>query len=154
MKIKLLFYIVISSITLYIISSCSADEIILDKVRYIPQSPDDFQNNWHWGKSIKAMQEKNEFIFVTGKIDTTSEIPPIEIAFISINRKTIQLNLIRRTIENNQVIEKYSGNGYDLLFICEIKQEADNSHFSKGHLIIKKKKIKSEYEIFGEQGYY
>ena len=144
----------ILSIVLCVITSCSHNEIVLDKVSYIPYEYDYFHSKMHFGKERKAMEEKNEFIFETGKIDTTSESPPIEMGFISINHQTIQLALIRRNIQKDLVNEEYAGFGYELLVTYTIKQEVTNSKFSKGHLIIKHGKSKSAYDVVCEHGYF
>jgi len=142
------------SIVLCAISSCSSHEIVLDKVSYIPYDYEYFHSNLHFGKEIKTMELKNEFILIVGSIDTTSETPPIKLAFISINNKTIQLNLLNENIQNDQVIREYTGNGYELLVRYPIKPEGDHSRFSESHLIIKNGKLRSEYDLICESGYY
>ena len=142
------------SIILFLISSCSSNEIVLDKVIYIPYDYEYFHSNLHFGKDPKSMELKNEFILILGSIDTTSETPPIKMAFISINNKTIQLNLIKENIQNKQIIKEYTGNGYELLIRYPIKPEGDHTKFSESHLTIKHEKLKSEYEVICESGYH
>ena len=141
-------------LVIFIISSCSSNEIVLDKVSYIPYDYEYFHSNLHFGKKIKSMELKNEFILIVGSIDTTSETAPIKMAFISINHKTIQLNFIKENIKSNQFSQEYAGNGYELMFRFPINQEGDHSKFSESHLIIKYGKSKSEYDVICASGYH
>ena len=154
MNTKSSFLILLLTIGICIISSCSSHEIVLDKVSYIPYDYEYFHSNLHFGKEIKSMELKNEFILITGNIDTTSETPPLKMAFISINNKTIQLNFIKENIKSNQFSQEYAGNGYELFFRFPINLEGDHSKFSISHLIIKHGKLKSEYDVFCESGYH
>jgi len=138
-------------IILLISFACNHDKIILEKVSFLP---DYFSSSKHFGKDIKSIDELNEFILVTGKIDTTSETPPLKLAIISVDNTKIFMHLDKTTSNNEEVREIYSGNGYALSLIYREKKESSHGLIYEGHLIIEHNSVKTEYNVVGTPGYY
>jgi hypothetical protein len=108
----------------------------------------------HFGKNIKSIEELNEILLVTGKIDTTSESPPISLAIVVIDKKKIMLTLIKAKKLNDEISEEYSGSGYDLTLAYKEKKSSTYTLIYEGNLIIKDNKLKSQYKVIGVDGYH
>jgi hypothetical protein len=91
---------------------------------------------------------------VTGKIDTTSETPPLKLAVVSIDNNNISLDLDKTKTNNEEISEVYSGNGYTLNLIYKEKKESGYGLIYEGNLIIEHDNLKSEYKIVGTVGYH
>lgn len=89
---------------------------------------------------------------VTGKIDTTSETPPVRLGVIAIGEKKIYLNLINKTTSNDIINEEYSGEGYSLKLSYKINDPGPSKTL-EGKLIIGYGNLNTEYTIVGEPGY-
>jgi hypothetical protein len=130
--------------------ACKRREITLDITWHLPGY---VENTALFGEDIKAMEEKNAFILQTGKIDTTDEYPPEEIALISINKKVIKLQHIETITKEKEIVDAYSGGGYTLLLSNDKTANTKNEQYAKAHLTVSKGKIKSEYNVFRRKGY-
>jgi hypothetical protein len=134
----------------YVLCSCNREKIILDKVRYLPDYM--FIKN-HFGTDLKSMEERNEFILVTGTIDTTTELPPADVAVIIINKQEQVLHRNKSTVTNNGFSEQYSGNGYTVsLYYTKSNKYLFTAY--EGKLMISKGLSATEYEIIGVDGYH
>jgi hypothetical protein len=131
------------------LSSCS-NQIALDRVYFLP---DYFTATYHFGRDIKSIEEKNEYLLVTGKIDTTSETPPINQGVISIDKKKIYLNLIKSLTTNSTTTEEYSGEGYNIKLSYKKSDLNLTSGQVSGSLTVRHGNLTSEYKIVGVNGY-
>jgi hypothetical protein len=130
---------------------CNHEEIILGKVSELPEN---FSENYHFGKDLRSIVELNDFILVTGKIDTTSESPPLRLAVVSVDHKKIFLTLRKARTSNNEIHENYSGNGYDLNLVFKEKKIQNHSPIYEGYFAIEHNGLKSNYNVVGTSGYY
>lgn len=112
------------------------------KLNILRHLPHYFTNRALYGENEKAMQEKNAFILATGFIDTTDEIPPTEIALVSVNNRTIQLPLGYRIRNNDGVTEEYAAREFRI----RLKMPS-------GSLLVSDGKKKSAYTVFYHKGY-
>ena len=90
---------------------------------------------------------------MTGKLDTTSESLPLQLAVISISRNKIFIRLDKTKTNNEEVIEIYSGSGYTLNLTYKKKEEPGHGSIYNGRLIIEHDNLKSEYKVVGTHGY-
>lgn len=135
-----------------ILNSCTQHKIKLEKVSYLSS---DFVAEKHFGLSLKQIREQNLFLLVTGRFDTTTESPPHRQAVVVIHHQKIFLDLESMETNDNQFIEKYSGNGYKLDLYYKVKGE-DSPGFPiyEGVLKISSSEMTSEYRLLGVPGYY
>jgi hypothetical protein len=131
-------------------SSCNNQKIVLDRVNFLP---DYFTGTYHFGRDIKSIEEQNEYLLVTGKIDTTSETPPIKQGVIAIDKKKIYLDLIKSISINDMTFEEYSGNGYTLKLTYKKNNSELSSEGFPGTLTVRHGNFSSEYKIVGESGF-
>ena len=148
MKAVRLYGILLAGLLLF---SCGQKDIVLDVVRHPPNY---IKNEGLFGEDIKSMEEKNTFIVETGKIDTTDEVPPLEIALINVQKKTTQLELTARAIDGNSTIETYSGSGFVLTIIGETAKKTGTGNYAKAKLTITKGKQRSDYRVYRKTGYF
>ena len=127
------------------------DQIILENVSDLPEN---FSGNYHFGRDIKSIEELKEFILVTGKIDTTSESPPLRLAVIVVDHTKVFLNLHKAQVNNDETTERYSGNGYDLVLVYKEKNILHHSPIYEGYFVIQRNNSKSQYEVVGTSGNY
>ena len=130
---------------------CKRHQIILDKVSDLPEY---FFEGYHFGADLRSIVELNEFILVTGKIDTTSESPPLRLAVIAIDHKKIFLHLAKTRTMNEETNEKYSGDGYILNLTYKEKHIQNHSPIYEGYFVIEQDNNRSQYEVVGTSGYY
>lgn len=131
--------------------SCSAKRVPLGIVRNIPVY---FQNNLLFGEDTKSMEETNAFILATGKIDTTDEHPPMEVAFVSFDNKLMQLNLTENTRKGEKISRTYTANGLTLVLTYTLYQEgAFNASLINAHIAASYKDRHSYYSVFIKKGY-
>ena len=150
MNIRLRYTIITILITLLFSSSCTRKKIELEKVRYLPNYM--YIKN-HFGTDLRSMEERNEFILVTGTIDTTTEVSPMDVAVIIIDKKEQVLYRNKSDVKNNEYSERYSGNGYTLTLNYK---KGMNHLFSsyEGTLEISKGFSSAKYSIVGVDGYH
>lgn len=129
---------------------CKHNEIVLEKVSDLPEY---FFETYHFGKDIKSISELNEFMLVTGKIDTTSEFPPVRLAVVVVDHHKIFLKLKRVKENGDDITEQYSGNGYDLNLVYKGKKIQNHSTIYEGYFIIRHDNVKSVYNVVGTSGY-
>ena len=130
---------------------CNHEEIILDKVSDLPEY---FSENYHFGKDLRSIVELNDFILVTGKIDTTSESPPRRLAVVSVDHKKLFLTLRKTRTINDETSENYSGNGYNLNLVFKEKKIQNHSPIYEGYFVVERNGLKSNYNVVGTSGYY
>lgn len=132
-------------------SSCLRKHIPLGIIRNIPVY---FKNNMLYGENIKSMEEKNAFIVATGLIDTTDEHPPVKVAYMSIDKRLMELTFIESIRNEDKITDAYFANGFTLLISTTISKENDpGTRYEKAHIRIGNKNGHSEYTVFGKQGY-
>ncbi|HEY2720197.1 MAG TPA: hypothetical protein VGI82_00645 [Chitinophagaceae bacterium] len=142
---------IISLFVLFSLCCHRHGEIILDQVADLPEY---FSENYRFGRDIKSIEELNECILITGKIDTTTEVPPLRLAVINIDHKRIFLTLRKSTVTENGINERYSGNGYSLDLNFRENKVKNHSPIYEGYLTLEGDNSKSEYNIVGTTGYY
>ena len=130
---------------------CNHEEIVLDKVSDLPEY---FSENYHFGKDLRSIVELNDFILVTGRIDTTSESPPLRLAVISVDHKKLFLPLRKTRTKNDEINENYSGNGYSINLVFKEKRIQNHSPIYEGYFVVEHSRLKSNYNIVGVSGYY
>jgi hypothetical protein len=130
---------------------CKHHQIVLENVSDLPEY---FFEGYHFGSDLRSIAELNEFILVTGKIDTTSESPPLRLAVIAIDHKKIFLRLARTKTINEETTEKYSGDGYVLNLTYKEKHIQNHSPIYEGYFVIEQDDNRSQYEVVGTSGYY
>ncbi len=153
---SILFILFIAAIT----SACHKQKIVLQKVQWLP---DYFSESQHFGSSFKSLEERNEFLIVTGKIDTTTEVAPQILAVIMVDKKEIFLDLIKWEKNNGAVKRFYKGSGYELILTDREKKDemritSVGIPFEKisyeGTAVVKHGNDESEYKLAGEPGYH
>ncbi len=150
MTIRIPFVMLFAVLGSCLFTACNHEKVVLEKVRYLPDYM--FIKN-HFGTDLRSMEERNEFILVTGTIDTTSELPPVDVAVIIIDKKEQVLHRSNAVINNNEISEKYSGNGYTLTL--DYKKGAQHLFtVYEGKLVISKGLSSTEYPIIGLEGYH
>jgi hypothetical protein len=131
----------------FLFISCNNHEITLEGVRYTPEY---FRNDMVWGENETAIKTMNLYLVKTGIIDTTSEKPPLQIAFIAIDNKTIQLNSGGQTITDNDITQIYETNGYKLTITQSRKIASDSNR--KAVISISRGELSSKYKLIGKPG--
>ena len=134
---------------LALILSCNNHKIRLEVVSFLP---DYFSSSKHFGTDITLIRQQNQYLLVTGKVDTTSEVPPLKMGVVVIDKNKIFLNLISSTKINDATIEEYSGSGYNLKVIYTIKDQGLSSEEYAGTLSIKQGNLDSKYKVVGLPG--
>lgn len=130
---------------------CKHEEITLDKVTDLPEY---FSENYHFGKDLNSIVQLNEFILITGKIDTTTESPPLRLAVISVNHNKIFLTLRKAHTTDDGINENYSGNGYSLSLTFKERKIQNHSPIYEGYFVIGHDHLRSSYNVVGTSGYY
>ena len=100
--------------------------------------------------NLQAIEERNEILLQTGSIDTTDEQPPVKSAILTIDKNETILNLINVTTTNNETIEKYKGNDYNLTLIYQNANGQHGKLIYIGKFIIENSKSKREFSIEGK----
>jgi hypothetical protein len=144
---RALFIVLLAGTTL----QCKRHQIVLDKVSDLPEF---FFEGYHFGTDLRSIAELNEFLLVTGKIDTTSESPPLRLAVIAIDHKKIFLRLAKTQTVNDLTTEKYAGDGYVLNLSYKEKHIQNHSPIYEGFFVIEQDNNRSQYEVVGTSGYY
>jgi hypothetical protein len=126
------------------------EEITLEKVSDLPEY---FSEAYHFGKDIRSIEELNDFLLVTGRIDTTSESPPLRLAVIVVGHTKVFLNFRKAQVNHDEITERYSGNGYDLILVYKEKHIRNHSPIYEGYFVIRRDNNKSQYEVVGTSGY-
>jgi len=129
--------------------SCSNHKISLEVVSFLP---DYFSSSKHFGSDITSILQQNLYLLVTGKVDTTSEFPPLKMGIVSIDKNKIFLNLISSAKINDSTTEEYSGSGYELKVIYTVKNQGLSSEEYAGTIFIKRGNLESEYKVVGLPG--
>jgi hypothetical protein len=132
---------------IFLLLSCNNDQLTLEGIRYTPEY---FLNSIVWGENETAIKMKNEYLLETGVIDTTSETPPIKVAFIAMQNKTIQLNFQKQDLSSNKIIETYIGNDYTLILTKNKKINSNDDY--KALVVVSKSGLTAEYELIGKNG--
>ena len=114
--------------------------------------PDYFSSSKHFGSDITSILQQNLYLLVTGKVDTTSEFPPLKMGIVSIDKNKIFLNLISSAKINDSTTEEYSGSGYELKVIYTVKNQGLSSEEYAGTIFIKRGNLESEYKVVGLPG--
>jgi hypothetical protein len=129
--------------------SCNSHKIRLEVVSFLPEY---FSSGKHFGLDITSIQQQNQYLLVTGKVDTTSEVPPLKMAVVVIDKNKIFLNFIRSTKINDATTEEYSGSGYNLKVIYTVKGQGLSAEQYAGTIFIKRGNLDSEYKVVGLPG--
>lgn len=130
---------------------CGHRQIVLDRVSDLPEN---FLEAYRFGMNLRSVSELKEFILVTGRIDTTSESPPLRLAVIAVDHQKIFLRLSKTKINNDKTTERYSGNGYVLNLSYIEKRIENHSPIYEGYFVIEQDNNKSQYEVVGMAGSY
>lgn len=138
-------------ISFWICASCQSHKIALEKVSYLP---DYFSAEKHFGTDIRSMDEENEFILVTGYVDTTSEGPPPKLAAITFQKNTHFLNIKSTQAENGKVDETYSGDGYNIELNYRSNKDSQHGTIYEGTLVVKHDGSSDEIKVVGTPGYH
>jgi hypothetical protein len=150
MNTRIIFSITAFIISLFLLTACKREKIKLEKVRALP---DYMYIKKHFGYDLKSMEERNDFLLVTGTIDTTTETPPADVAVIMIDKQQLILHKTKSVANSNEVKEIYSGSGYSLL----LEYTKTNKHLFtsyEGELEISKPGAESAYHVVGVDGYH
>jgi hypothetical protein len=105
-----------------------------------------------FGKSKKSLDQLNEMLLQTGKMDTSDE-SRINVAVVYINISELVLNEISKIQVNDTTIEKYSGHGFSLTFIYSIEDKNSEHYIYNAKAIISNSNIKSVYQLIGEDNF-
>ena len=124
------------------LGSCSQPEIPLDTIR---ETSVLLHCDKVYGTSAKKIEEENEIIIQTGKIDTTDEHPPINAAIIKVKSIEVVLNQLKTYKLKESIVEEYSGDNY----VLTISYEEKGRGIFEGSCTITKGKLKSMYDIVG-----
>jgi hypothetical protein len=124
------------------------------KLGEVSDLPEYFYETYHFGKDIKAIEKLNEFILVTGKIDTTSESPPLRLAVVVVGRDNIFLKLTKTKTDHELITEEYSGNGYKINLVYRQENIKNHSPIYEGYFVIEHGDTKSQYEVVGASRYF
>ena len=152
--------ILLIAFALTIVTACNRQKIVLQKVQWLP---DYFSESQHFGSSFKSLEERNEFLVVTGRIDTTTEVAPQILAVIMVGKKEIFLDLIKWEKNNGAVKRFYKGSGYELILTDREKKDemritSVGIPFEKisyeGSAVIKQGNDESVYKLVGVPGYH
>ena len=137
-------------LTAFLGLKCNHRQIVLDHVSELPEN---FLEAYRFGLDLRSVSELKEFILVTGRIDTTSESPPLRLAVIAIDHHKIFLRLSKTKVNNDKTTEKYTGNGYVLDLSYTEKQIQNHSPIFEGYFVIEQDSNRSQYEVVGISGY-
>jgi hypothetical protein len=138
---------------LSICSSCETIQIKLEPVRIL-DLPEYIATDKHFGKNLTSIQEQNEFLLVTGRIDTTSEFPPQQLAIIKINATTYSLHRTIDEIINPGTRQEFDGNGYHVTLQYKRQRTVAGHNVYEGTLAINGFGNSSVYQVTGTDGYY
>jgi len=130
--------------------NCKHHQVNLDAVSDLPEY---FSYTFRFGRTLQSTQEK-QFVLVTGRIDTTSESPPLHLAVIAVDRRNIFLRLQKAKSANDEVNERYSGEGYHLDLLYKEKHVPNHSPIYEGYFVVEKDDSKTQYEVVGTSGNY
>ena len=130
--------------------TCKHRQIVLDHVSDLPEY---FLEAYRFGMDLRSVSELKEFILVTGRIDTTSESPPLRLAVIAVDHRKIFLRLSKAKVSNDKITEKYTGNGYVLDLSYTEKHIQNHSPIYEGYFVIEQDNNRSQYEVVGTSGY-
>ena len=144
-------YLLMVFLTISIISfRCIHHEIILDNVSDLPEN---FIETYHFGKDLTSINDSKKFVLITGRIDTTTDSPPLHLAIVSVAHHKFFLKLLKTNSKDDAMTEKYAGNGYSLDLTYREKHIQDHSPIYEGYFIIRHTNNRSQYEVVGSSVY-
>jgi len=130
--------------------NCRHHKVHLDLVSDLPEY---FSYTFRFGTTLQSTQAK-QFLLVTGRIDTTSESPPLHLAVIAVDHQNIFLRLQKAKSTTDEVNEKYSGDGYRLDLMYKEKHVPNHSPIYEGYFVVEKNDGETQYEVVGTSGNY
>ena len=105
-----------------------------------------------FGEDLDALEERNEILLQTGRIDITDEQPPVKVAGIRIADQDMILNFLRTYAINERINEEYAGNGYKLTLTYKESKTHYHTVLYTGKFVIETGKLRKEYTVTGWDG--
>ena len=132
-------------------ASCSNKTVILEKINSF-DLPAYFSSSILLGYDKEQMLKTNHFVIVLGRIDTTNETKPIEIAFIKVNKQLIELHFVKTGLSSSGIYNEFANKDFSLQINFE-REPQQNSH-CKGEYKLTTKGYSEQEKIYGIGGYY
>lgn len=132
-------------------ASCSNKTVILEKINSF-DLPAYFSSSTLFGYDKEQMLKTNHFVIVLGRIDTTNETKPIEIAFIKVNKQLIELHFVKAGFSSSGIYNEFANKDFRLQIDFEREQQ-HNSH-CKGEYKLTTKGHFEQEKIYGIGGYF